>query len=63
MTEGELYTGGELPKGWTTKTDGNSNEIIIRDYDYYNEEGFRRKVRNKPTNITPKKKRNRGKKR
>jgi hypothetical protein len=56
MTEGDRYEGKELPRGWTIKTDGNSNEIIVRDPLYYNEDGYKRKVRHKPTNITPKKK-------
>ncbi|MCK9446765.1 hypothetical protein M0Q50_07900 [bacterium] len=53
MKEGDLYTGEELPRGWIIKTDGNSNEIVVRDYDI---EGYKRKVRRKITNITPKKK-------
>lgn len=56
MHEGELYTGQVIPKGWTIKTNGLSQEIIVRDPDCYDDEGHYRKKRTKPTNITPKKK-------
>ena len=59
MKEGDLYNGEVLPKGWTTKTNGECKEIIVKNPDYYNDEGIwvkRLKKRNKPTNITPKKK-------
>jgi hypothetical protein len=53
MKEGDFYDGNVLPKGWIVKTDGNSNKIVVKDYDLI---GFKRKVRNKPTNVTIKKK-------
>lgn len=56
MQEGDLYTGQELKKGWTTKTNGLCQEIIIKDMDYYDEDGKFKKQRRKATNITPKKK-------
>ncbi len=44
------------PKGKIWKSDGNGNEFLVDDPDFYNEEGRRVKLRKKPTNITPKKK-------
>lgn len=38
------------------KTDGNGNIITVPNPDYYREDGRFRKLRYKPTNITPKKK-------
>lgn len=49
--------GVELPKGYTTKTNGKGEEIIIPDPDYLNEERLPVKRRSKyPSNLTPKKK-------
>jgi hypothetical protein len=57
MKEGDLYNGEVLEKGWSVKTDGNSDFIIIRDPEYSDGEGgTKRKIRHVPTNITPKKK-------
>lgn len=41
----------------TTKTDGEGNLVIVDDPAYFNDEGQFHKVRRKPTNFTPKKKR------
>ncbi len=38
------------------KYDGNSNAIVVDNPNYFNEEGNFKKHRNKPTNLTPKKK-------
>lgn len=48
----------EAPKGKIWKTNSNCEEILVDDPDYYNE-GIKIKKRNKPTNITPKKKKRR----
>jgi len=39
-----------------TKTDGEGNLIVVDDPAYLNDEGNFHKVRKKPTNFTPKKK-------
>jgi len=41
------------------KSDGNGNLFMVPDPDYYNEDSFYRKIRRKPTNITPPKKKRR----
>lgn len=49
-----------IPKGFTTKTNGNGEEILIPDPDYFNYEGQTIKNRKKyPSNLTPKKKKRR----
>ena len=40
----------------TTKTDGDGNLMVVDDPKYLNDEGKFHKVRRKPTNFTPKKK-------
>ena len=40
----------------TTKTDGDGNLMVVDDPKYLNDEGYFHKVRHKPTNFTPKKK-------
>lgn len=35
MKEGELYTGQLLPNGWTTKTNGKCEEIIVHDPNFF----------------------------
>lgn len=55
-----LYIEGEvLDKGYTTKTDGKCNTIVVPDPDWFNKEyeGFehKRKTRSKCSNFTPKK--------
>ena len=40
----------------TTKTDGDGNIMIVDDPKYFDDDGLFHKVRRKPTNITPKKK-------
>jgi len=38
------------------KSDGNGNTIMVENPDLFNDEGQRVKLRRKPTNFTPKKK-------
>jgi hypothetical protein len=40
----------------TTKTDGDGNLMVVDDPKYLNDNGYFHKVRRKPTNFTPKKK-------
>jgi hypothetical protein len=40
----------------TVKTDGDGNLMVVDDPKYFNDEGQFHKVRRKPTNFTPKKK-------
>ena len=57
MKEGDLYNGEELQRGWSIKTNGDSDFIVIKDDNYFNQDGSKkRKVRNNPTNITVKNK-------
>lgn len=46
-----------IPKGYTTKTNGKGEEIIITDPNFWNDEGQPIKNRKHyPSNLTPKKK-------
>lgn len=44
------------PKGFLYKTDGNGNTHLVDDPEYLDDYGNIKKVRHKPTNVFPKKK-------
>ena len=54
--EGELYKGQKLSKGWTIKTNGNCEQIIVRNEDAFNEDGSKKRKIRRNSNITSKKK-------